>query len=129
MAAALWDSENVSYVSHADDSSKCHSFQLSACARTMRPATSPVLLWPVGRSRFYDRVYLHLSLTVPSTVSHRLTPHAIFSRASRSLLLPLSEGQRYSHISRSPWQRCSKKGREAAKGRRRGEQTRLAGDV
>lgn len=67
--ATLWGTENVSYVSHADDSPQ------NVIARAMRPATSSVLR-PVGRSRFSYRVYLHLSLTVPSTVSH---PHALSS--------------------------------------------------
>lgn len=49
--------------------------------------------------------------------SHSISSFSLFY----SLSLSLSEGQRYSHISRSSWQRCSKKEREAARGRGGGE--------
>lgn len=68
---------------------------------------------------FFPRAPLHLR--PPPLLTSFLTPsvsfHLILLFLLVSLSLSLSEGQRYSHISRSPWQRCSKKEREAARGR------------
>lgn len=60
-----------------------------------------------------------LHLLPPSFLTSFLTPSVSFHLILLSLLvsLSLSEGQRYSHISQSPWQRCSKKEREAARAR------------